>query len=179
MVGQNEFRSDLYYRLNVFPIALPPLRERQEDIAALVAHFVDVFSSRMGKQIEFIPKKTLEAFKLYSWPGNIRELQNLIERAVILANDGVLPNPLPVSERENPIRLPVVTRLVEFERALILNTLQGVGWVIGGKYGAAAKLGLKRTTLSHKMKKLGIERPMPRTETEVSNEKRSDVQLPA
>ena len=160
MVARNEFRSDLYYRLNVFPIVLPPLRERQEDIAALVAHFVDVFSSRMGKQIESIPEKTLEAFKSYSWPGNIRELQNLIERAVILANDGVLPNPLPVSDRESPIRLPVVKRLSEFERTLILKTLHGVGWVIGGQYGAAAKLGLKRTTLVSKMKKLGIGRPL-------------------
>jgi transcriptional regulator with GAF, ATPase, and Fis domain len=173
MVGRNEFRSDLYYRLNVFPIVLPPLRERPEDIAALVAHFVAVFSTRMGKQIESIPKKTLEAFKSYSWPGNIRELQNLIERAVILANDGVLPNPLPVSERENPIRLPLVTRLGEFERTLILKTLHGVGWVIGGQYGAAAKLGLKRTTLCHKMKKLGIVRPMRRREREISTEERS------
>jgi transcriptional regulator with GAF, ATPase, and Fis domain len=173
MVGRNEFRSDLYYRLNVFPIVLPPLRERPEDIAALVAHFVDVFSSRMGKQIESIPEKTLEAFKSYSWPGNIRELQNLIERAVILANDGVLPNPLPVSERENPMRLPLVTRLGEFERAMILKTLHGVGWVIGGQYGAAAKLGLKRTTLCHKMKKLGIVRPMRRREREISTEERS------
>jgi transcriptional regulator with GAF, ATPase, and Fis domain len=178
MVRRNEFRSDLYYRLNVFPIVLPPLRERQEDIAALVAHFVDFFSSRMGKQIESIPEKTLEAFKSYSWPGNIRELQNLIERAVILANDGVLPNPLPISDRESPIRLPVVTRLSEFERTLILKTLHGVGWVIGGQYGAAAKLGLKRTTLVSKMKKLGIERPMRRSETTVSTEERSGVQLP-
>ena len=173
MVRRNEFRGDLYYRLNVFPIVLPPLRERQEDIAALVAHFVDFFSSRMGKQIESIPEKTLEAFKSYSWPGNIRELQNLIERAVILANDGVLPNPLPVSDRESPIRLPVVTRLSEFERTLILKTLHGVGWVIGGQYGAAAKLGLKRTTLVSKMKKLGIERPMRRREREISTEERS------
>jgi transcriptional regulator with GAF, ATPase, and Fis domain len=179
MVRRNEFRSDLYYRLNVFPIVLPPLRERQEDIAALVAHFVEVFSSRMGKRIKSIPEKTLEAFKSYSWPGNIRELQNLIERAVILANDGVLPNPLPASELENPIRLPVVTRLGEFERALILKTLLGVGWVIGGQHGAAAKLGLKRTTLIYKMKKLGIERPMGRS-AEVTPESLTEisVQLP-
>jgi transcriptional regulator with GAF, ATPase, and Fis domain len=170
MVGRNEFRSDLYYRLNVFPIALPPLRERQEDIPALAAHFVNVFSSRMGKQIECISDETMEAFKSYSWPGNIRELQNLIERAVILANDGVLPNPLPVSERETPIRLTVVTRLSELERALILNTLHGVGWVIGGQNGAAAKLGVKRTTLIHKMKKLGIDRPMRLSEREVTTE---------
>jgi transcriptional regulator with GAF, ATPase, and Fis domain len=173
MVARNEFRSDLYYRLNVFPIVLPPLRERQEDIADLVAHFVDVFSSRMGKQIKSIPEATIEAFKSYFWPGNIRELQNLIERAVILANDGVLPNPLPVSERWSPIRLPAVTRLSEVERTLILKTLHGVGWVVGGQYGAAAKLGMKRTTLIDKMKKLGIERPMRRREREISTEERS------
>jgi transcriptional regulator with GAF, ATPase, and Fis domain len=133
----------------------------------------------MGKRIKSIPEKTLEAFKSYSWPGNIRELQNLIERAVILANDGVLPNPLPASELENPIRLPVVTRLGEFERALILKTLLGVGWVIGGQHGAAAKLGLKRTTLIYKMKKLGIERPMGRS-AEVTPESLTEisVQLP-
>jgi transcriptional regulator with GAF, ATPase, and Fis domain len=95
MVARNEFRSDLYYRLNVFPIVLPPLRKRQEDIPALVTHFVDFFCSRMGKQIVSIPEETMEAFKSYSWPGNIRELQNMLERAVILADDGVLQNPLP------------------------------------------------------------------------------------
>ena len=95
MITRNEFRSDLYYRLNVFPIALPPLRKRQEDIPALVTHFVGFFSSRMGKQIAFIPEETMEAFKSYSWPGNIRELQNMVERAVILADDGVLASPLP------------------------------------------------------------------------------------
>jgi transcriptional regulator with GAF, ATPase, and Fis domain len=173
MVGRNQFRSDLYYRLNVFPIVLPPLRERHEDIADLVAHFVDVFSSRMGKQIKSIPEETIEAFKSYSWPGNIRELQNLIERAVILANDGVLPNPLPVSERWSPIRLPAITRLGEVERTLILKTLHGAGWVIGGQNGAATKLGLKRTTLIYKMNKLGIERPMRRSERKVSTEERS------
>jgi transcriptional regulator with GAF, ATPase, and Fis domain len=111
MVARNEFRSDLYYRLNVFPIFVPPLRERQEDIAALVTHFVDFFSSRMGKQIVSIPEETMEAFKSYSWPGNIRELQNMLERAVILADDGVLPNPLPplplgpIAKVEGPMTL--------------------------------------------------------------------------
>jgi transcriptional regulator with GAF, ATPase, and Fis domain len=111
MVARNEFRSDLYYRLNVFPIFVPPLRERQEDIAALVTHFVGFFSSRMGKQIVSIPEETMEAFKSYSWPGNIRELQNMLERAVILADDGVLPNPLPppplgpIAKVEGPMTL--------------------------------------------------------------------------
>ncbi len=95
IVARNEFRSDLYYRLNVFPIALPPLRERPEDVPELVTHFVEIFSRRMGKQIDDVPAETMAAFSTYSWPGNIRELQNLVERAVILANGGVLPNPLP------------------------------------------------------------------------------------
>ena len=95
MAARNEFRSDLYYRLNVFPISLPSLRERREDIPALVEHFVDIFSRRMGRNIHHIPSETVAAFSSYSWPGNIRELQNLVERAVILAQDGVLRNPLP------------------------------------------------------------------------------------
>jgi transcriptional regulator with GAF, ATPase, and Fis domain len=164
MVARNQFRSDLYYRLNVFPITLPPLRERQEDVPTLVMHFVDVFSHRMGKHIEEIPAETMAAFITYSWPGNIRELQNLVERAVILANDGVLPNPLPESK---PQKLSVSAgpiTLRDSERALILHTLEQVGWVIGGPKGAAAKLGLKRTTLIFKMKKLRIERPMGRVD---------------
>jgi transcriptional regulator with GAF, ATPase, and Fis domain len=164
MVARNQFRSDLYYRLNVFPITLPPLRERQEDVPTLVMHFVDVFSHRMGKHIEEIPAETMAAFITYSWPGNIRELQNLVERAVILANDGVLPNPLPESK---PQKLSVSAgpiTLRDSERALILHTLEQVGWVIGGPKGAAAKLGLKRTTLIFKMKKLCIERPLGRVD---------------
>ena len=159
MVNRNEFRSDLYYRLNVFPIALPPLRSRQEDIPALVTHFVEVFSLRMEKQIDDIPAVTLAALKSYSWPGNIRELQNLIERAVILANDGVLPNPLPDSTALASTVATAPTTLKDSERALMLRTLVAAGWVIGGPNGAAARLGLKRTTLIHKMKRLGIERP--------------------
>jgi formate hydrogenlyase transcriptional activator len=99
MVRRNEFRSDLYYRLNVFPVVLPPLRQRRQDIAQLVRHFVEIFARRMGKQINHIPEETLGAFTSYSWPGNVRELQNLIERAVILSNNGVLPNPLSISDR--------------------------------------------------------------------------------
>jgi transcriptional regulator with GAF, ATPase, and Fis domain len=159
MVKQHEFRSDLYYRLNVFPVLLPPLRQRSEDIPALVTHFVEMFSRRMGREIECIPEETLAALSSYHWPGNIRELQNLIERAVILANDGVLPNPLPSAEREEVFTPPASTTLRDSERSLILRTLDAVGWVIGGPKGAANKLGLKRTTLIHKMKKLGISRP--------------------
>jgi formate hydrogenlyase transcriptional activator len=159
MVKLGEFRIDLYYRLNVFPVTLPPLRERSEDIPALVAHFVDVYSRRMGKQIDEIPAETLSALSSYPWPGNIRELQNMIERAVILSNHGVLPNPLPKEETQDAIIPPTATTLRDSERTLILNALESVGWVIGGRKGAAAKLGLKRTTLIHKMQKLGISRP--------------------
>jgi formate hydrogenlyase transcriptional activator len=160
MVSKGEFRSDLYYRLNVFPVLLPALRGRREDIPALVTHFVEIFCRRMGKQIEHIPEDTMLALSSYQWPGNVRELQNLIERAVILSNDGVLPNPLPATETQSVIISPSgATTLRESERSLILNTLESVGWVIGGRKGAASRLGLKRTTLIHKMKKLGISRP--------------------
>jgi formate hydrogenlyase transcriptional activator len=164
MVNRGEFRSDLYYRLNVFPVLLPPLRQRREDIPALVTHFVEIFGRRMGRPIDEIPRGTMSALSSYQWPGNIRELQNLIERAVILSNDGVLPNPLPpagtqsVTVASAPATTPV-TSLKDSERSLILRTLEAVGWVIGGPRGAATKLGLKRTTLIHKMQKLGISRP--------------------
>jgi transcriptional regulator with GAF, ATPase, and Fis domain len=159
MVKRGEFRIDLYYRLNVFPVTLPPLRERYDDIPTLVAHFVDLYSRRMGKRIDDIPMETLSALNSYPWPGNIRELQNMIERAVILSNDGVLPNPLPKAEAQDVAIPSTPTTLRESERTLIVNTLESVGWVIGGRKGAAAKLGLKRTTLIHKMQKLGISRP--------------------
>jgi len=161
MVNDGEFRSDLYYRLNVFPVQLPPLRERREDIPALVSHFAERFGQRMGRQIDSIPPETMSALSSYQWPGNIRELQNLIERAVILSNDGVLPNPLPPSGIRGIAIVPAapVTTLKESERSLIRRTLEEVRWVIGGPKGAAAKLGLKRTTLIHKMQKLGISRP--------------------
>jgi transcriptional regulator with GAF, ATPase, and Fis domain len=160
MVNRGEFRSDLYYRLNVFPVRLPPLRERREDIPALVVHFVEILGRRMGREIEYIPPETMSALISYKWPGNIRELQNLIERAVILSNDGVLPNPLPTAKTEQPAAIfPRATTLRDSERTLIQQTLEGVSWVIGGPKGAAAKLGLKRTTLIHKMQKLGIARP--------------------
>jgi transcriptional regulator with GAF, ATPase, and Fis domain len=160
MVNRGEFRSDLYYRLNVFPVRLPPLRERREDIPALVVHFVEILGRRMGREIEYIPPETMSALISYKWPGNIRELQNLIERAVILSNDGVLPNPLPTAKTEQPAAIfPRATTLRDSERTLIQQTLEGVSWVIGGPKGAANKLGLKRTTLIHKMQKLGIARP--------------------
>ena len=164
MVKRSEFRSDLYYRLNVFPVLLPPLRERRGDIAELMTYFVEVCCRRMGKNIVQVPPATLAAFTSYSWPGNIRELQNLVERAVILSNDGVLSNPLP---REGAVSNALTpTTLEGSERALILHTLESVGWVIGGAKGAAARLGVKRTTLLWKMKKLGISRPAPHNNAE-------------
>jgi formate hydrogenlyase transcriptional activator len=162
MVKRREFRSDLYYRLNVFPVLLPPLRDRREDIPALVTHFVETFGRRMSKKIEHIPPETMSALRAYSWPGNIRELQNLMERAVILANEGILPNPLPAVLPAGNMQVTLSsqpTTLRDSERTLILHTLETVGWLVGGTNGAAAKLGLKRTTLINKMKKLGITRP--------------------
>jgi formate hydrogenlyase transcriptional activator len=159
MVAGNEFRSDLYYRLNVFPVLLPPLRERREDIRQLVLHFVDVFAGRMGKHIEQIPETTMGAFIAYPWPGNVRELQNLVERAVIRSDDGVLPNPLSPSQTNTISTLASQGTLREHEATLILQTLRAAGGMIGGPRGAAALLGLKRTTLVSKMKRLGIYRP--------------------
>jgi formate hydrogenlyase transcriptional activator len=159
MVRRSAFRVDLYYRLNVFPIQLPPLRDRREDIPALVTHCVKTVSRRIGKRIDHIPPETMSALSSYEWPGNIRELQNLIERAVILSNDGVLPNPLPPPGAQIAIAAPAATTLRDSERILILNTLEALGWVIGGSKGAAARLGLNRTTLINRMKKLGISRP--------------------
>ena len=166
MVKQGEFRSDLYYRLDVFPILLPPLSARREDIPALVAHFVEIFASRMRKQIHHIPRETMFALCTYDWPGNIRELQNRIERAVILSKDGVLFNPLPIPESQAvdlcpfPTTLPFSTTLKEVERTAILSALEDRGWVVGGVEGAAAKLGLPRTTLLYKMARFGICRPV-------------------
>jgi transcriptional regulator with GAF, ATPase, and Fis domain len=157
MVERRQFRSDLYYRLNVFPVLLPPLRERREDIPALVGHFVELFGHRMGRQIEHIPPEMMSALSSYQWPGNIRELQNLIERAVILSNDGVLHDPLPTTEAVGVFSPPTTPK--DSERALILQTLQAVGWVIGGAKGAATRLGLKRTTLISRMSRMGISRP--------------------
>jgi formate hydrogenlyase transcriptional activator len=161
MTKRGEFRSDLYYRLNVFPIFLPSLRARRDDIPLLVEHFVELSIRRTGRQIDYIPQETMNALRSYHWPGNIRELQNLIERAVILSNDGVLPNPLPVSEIEDISISQPPSTLKEIERDLILRALEDHGWMVGGSNGAAAKLGVKRTTLIAKMHKFGLSRPIP------------------
>ena len=165
MVARNEFRSDLYYRLNVFPIVIPPLRQRREDIRHLVLHFVEVFARRMCKKIEQVPETTMNALVAYAWPGNVRELQNLIERAVILSDDGVLVNPLP----------PQNGTLRDCEATLILQTVNAAAGMIGGPHGAAARLGLKRTTLVSKMKKLGIFRARHQRMVRVDDETHVDV----
>src|ERR1700723_3953296 len=165
MVARGQFRSDLYYRLNVFPLLLPALRERREDIPALVTHFVKILSRRMGKQIDGVPSEIMAAFQWHSWPGNIRELQNLVERAVILSRDGVLPNPLQKRQTSAIIlssNAPSLSSMTwkDSDRALIVETLEQAGWIVGGPRGAATKLGLKRTTLLAKMRRLGISRPI-------------------
>jgi transcriptional regulator with GAF, ATPase, and Fis domain len=184
MVAHGQFRSDLYYRLDVFPILLPALRERREDIPALVTHFVKMFSRRIGKHVDSIPPETMAAFQWYSWPGNIRELQNLVERAVIVSRDGVLANPLHKNQTE--LIIPNLHRTQTFhssvsledsDRALILETLEQAGWIVGGPRGAATKLGLKRTTLIAKMIRLGISRPIPQEGTDMVGVARADAQI--
>jgi formate hydrogenlyase transcriptional activator len=161
LIAEKHFRMDLYYRLNVFPISLPPLRWRREDIPTLVAYFVQKFAERMSKQIVRISRNTMEILMSYPWPGNIRELQNVIERAVILSKNDVLQLPsLPV---RTLVRTEPVT-LDDAERDHIVKALEESNWVVGGKKGAATRLGLKRTTLIDKMRKRGISREMvPRT----------------
>ena len=158
MVKRNEFRSDLYYRLNVFPIPLPPLRERQEDIPALVTHFVEILGRRMGKQIEHISPETMSALTSYEWPGNIRELQNFIERSVILSAGAALLPPLAELKRCVEVESMEAVTLEEAERDHIRKTLEQTRWVVAGPNGAAARLGIKRSTLYFRMQRLGISR---------------------
>jgi formate hydrogenlyase transcriptional activator len=165
MVADKQYRSDLYYRLNVFPVTIPPLRERPEDIPLLVRFFAQRFARRMKKPIESIPAKTSEALTRYHWPGNVRELENVIERAVILSRDTELevpftelkiaPEPAVTVKRE-PV--PNSSALQDVEREHILQVLEETKWLVAGPSGAAAKLGMKRTTLQAKMRKLGITR---------------------
>jgi formate hydrogenlyase transcriptional activator len=159
MVAERQFRSDLYYRLNVFPLSVPPLRERREDIPLLVRYFAQRFAGRMNKQIETIPSETIAALSRYDWPGNVRELENLIERAVILSYGAVLQVPLTELKSQTGERAPSAATLEAAEREHILRILRETKWVIGGPSGAAARLGMKRTTLQSKMHKLGIARP--------------------
>ena len=153
-------RSDLYYRLNVFPINVPPLRERRDDIPLLARYFANKFARRMGKQIESIPKETMDVLSRYAWPGNIRELQNLMERAALLSTGPSLR--VPLAEVLTSAELSGVSGgnvLEQAEREQIVRALRESNWVVGGARGAAARLGLKRTALAYKMQKFGISRP--------------------
>jgi formate hydrogenlyase transcriptional activator len=162
MVADKQFRSDLYYRLNVFPIVSPPLRDRREDIPPLVRYFTQKFARRMNRRIETIPSDTMDALSRYHWPGNIRELENFIERAVILSRGSSLDVPLAELKqriKDGPADAPrSLTTLEEAEREHIRQALQQANGRVGGPSGAAARLGMKRTTLQSKMAKLGIER---------------------
>jgi formate hydrogenlyase transcriptional activator len=158
MVKRNEFRSDLYYRLNVFPIPLPPLRARREDIPELVRHFVEIYARRMDKQIEEIAPETMAALTAYQWPGNIRELQNFIERSVILSSGNQLCPPLASLRATAQTAAAEVITLEDAEREHILKILEQTRWVVAGPNGAAARLGMKRSTLYFRMQKLGISR---------------------
>ncbi|MBX7220841.1 MAG: sigma 54-interacting transcriptional regulator [Blastocatellia bacterium] len=158
LVEQNQFRRDLYYRLNVFPLTIPPLRERPEDLPLLVSYFASKFGKRMGKRIETIPTESMQALASYHWPGNIRELENFIERATILTTGPQLEIPLAELKCKTPAETPAtpVSTLEATEREHILRVLRQTNWVVGGPTGAAARLGMKRTTLQSKMQKLGI-----------------------
>ena len=161
MVKQGTFREDLYYRLKVFPISIPPLRQRTEDIPKLARHFTALYARRLDKKIDEIPSETMDALVRYSWPGNVRELQNFIERAVILSPHSVLRAPIleleplsPFAESNSPI-----SGLGLVIKDHILRALEASNWVVGGRNGAAERLGMKRTTLVSKMRKLRISRP--------------------
>jgi len=158
MVADRQFRSDLFYRLNVFPIRIPPLRERAEDVPLLVRFFVQMYSQRMSRNIETIPSETMEALVRYSWPGNVRELENLMERAVILSPGNVLRVPLAELRGTEATPATPAATLEQVERDHILQALRNADWKLAGPRGAAAHLGMKRTTLQSRMKKLGIQR---------------------
>ncbi|HUB81636.1 MAG TPA: sigma 54-interacting transcriptional regulator [Bryobacteraceae bacterium] len=171
MVARKQFRADLYYRLNVIPMDLPPLRERIEDIPLLVEYFISKFSTQLNKSIESVPEEVMEVLKAHDWPGNIRELQNVIERGVVLSDGEVLsrqitaflPKGAPVQERVVSIsELSSAKTLADADRAHITATLEKTNWVVGGPRGAAAQLGLPRTTLIAKMQRLGIPTAAPR-----------------
>ena len=163
MVAAKDFRSDLYYRLNVFPLALPPLRERPDDIPRLVRHFTHRFARRMHRNIDSVPSAVMDALVRYPWPGNVRELQNVIERAVILSKGSALQVSLsdlqvpPAGTADEAMPAPIT--LTDAEREHILAALTATGWVVGGPRGAATRLGMKRSTLLKKMQKLGMSRP--------------------
>jgi formate hydrogenlyase transcriptional activator len=159
MIAAREFRSDLYYRLNVFPIRIPPLRERPEDIPLLVRYFVQKYARQMQKKIELIPAAAMSKLQAWDWPGNVRELENVIERAVILTAGSTLQ--VPVAELKSSVNVPAVSSAVTLqatEREHIIKVLRDTKGTLAGPMGAASRLGLKRTTLQSKMKRLGITR---------------------
>jgi formate hydrogenlyase transcriptional activator len=185
LVAERKFRSDLYYRLNVFPIHVPPLRERREDVPLLVRYFVQTFSRRQNKTVEYIPSDAMDALVNYSWPGNVRELENLIERAVLLSNGKELRIPLaelrattpasivggipdasgstallPPPPGASPVASGPIATLEDAERQHILRALRQTQWRVAGPRGAAHLLGMKRTTLQARIRKLGIKRPV-------------------
>jgi len=168
MVSERRFRMDLYYRLKVFPLTLPPLRERIGDIPLLVDHFVRSYARRQGKSIEFVSDEVMAAIETYSWPGNIRELQNFIERSVILTKGPALQAPIEVLERNDCFAHELCT-LADADRVHIIGALRETHWVVGGKSGAASRLGLNRTTLIAKMQKLGISREIVEQRARLSN----------
>jgi formate hydrogenlyase transcriptional activator len=162
LVREKRFRADLYYRLNVFPITMPALRDRTGDIPELVHHFTQIFARRMNKTIDVIPDHVMDLLRSYDWPGNVRELQNFIERAVILTSGSVLRPPLEELRAFAKVDEPGNTRtLAEAEREHIVDVLRQSGGVVGGREGAAARLGLARTTLLYRMRKLGIGSEQP------------------
>ena len=168
MMKDGDFRTDLYYRLNVFPIRLPPLRERREDIPLLVEYFMEKYARRMRKRIESVPTATMQKLVDWPWPGNVRELQNMIERGVILSKGFVLEIPLPELEQS---KIPSFSdnngtgTMKDFEREHILDALRDTGWVVAG---AAARLGMNRSTLNARMRKLKIQRPKPEYSTQTA-----------
>jgi formate hydrogenlyase transcriptional activator len=178
MVRRNEFRSDLYYRLNVFPISLPPLRARFEDIPALVTHFVEVYARRMGRQIENVPPEIMSALSSYQWPGNIRELQNFIERSVILSSGTVLRPPLAELKHSPESESLGAITLEDAEREHIRKTLEHTRWVVAGPHGAAERLGVKRSTLYFRMRKLGISRSNATPNPVQQNNENAGMDLP-
>ncbi len=167
LIEQGAFRADLYYRLGVFPVRIPPLRERRADIPLLVWFFITMLQSRLGKTIESVPSRVMDALTSYDWPGNVRELSNIVERAMILSPGAGLELGTDFPWGQSARRASTRTRgrksakLEEVERAHIVSVLEECGWKVRGKGGAAERLGLKRTTLQSRMKKLGIQRPSP------------------
>jgi formate hydrogenlyase transcriptional activator len=180
MVNDGKFRSDLYFRLNIFPISVPPLRERREDIPSLIKFFAEDCVSRINRRVETIPASTIRVLTEYDWPGNVRELQNFIERAVILSPGTELRAPLEDLDWSKQIAQTQPETLAQTEYALIAKALKETGWKVGGPGGAARRLGLKRTTLIGRMRKIGLlrstEPELPSRRSSVAQQDKPSVQ---